>query len=429
VAPEARAQCREGCDRISNTYLGNDTLGNVTTGGNNTAVGDGALAADTVGNINTAVGVLALGDNTGGGENTALGWGALRHNTTGSDNTATGSDALSENTTGHYNTANGEGALLVNTIGNYNTASGYFALVLNTAGNNNTAAGDNALSANTIGNDNTATGSMALAANTSGFRNTANGLSSLANNSTGNQNTAEGANALFRNTTGAGNVASGYNALLNNTTGGFNTALGASAGSKLTTGSNNIDIASHGLAGEANTIRVGTQGTQTNTYVAGIYGTPAAEGINVLIDSTGHLGTITSSARFKDQIKPMDTVSESLFSLKPVTFRYKKELDPKAIPQFGLVAEDVARVDPALVARDEEGKPYTVRYEAVNAMLLNEFLKAHRKAETQEEKIIALTSVVADQQQEIAALAARIQKVSERHAVEKPAARIASNKE
>ena len=166
-----------------------------------------------------------------------------------------------------------------------------------------------------------------------------------------------------------------------NTSGSNNIALGKAAGFKLTTGKNNIDIGSQGVAGESSTIRIGAKSTQKNTYIAGISGVTVAGGVGVVIDSNGHLGTVTSSKHYKEAIKPMKDASEAILSLQPVTFRYKEELDPAGIPQFGLVAEEVAKVDPDLVARDEEGKPYTVRYEAVNAMLLNEFIKEHRKVE------------------------------------------------
>jgi len=206
---------------------------------------------------------------------------------------------------------------------------------------------------------------------------------SLYHNTTGPRNTSTGYGALYDNTTGQSNTASGYDSLLHNTIGSRNIALGSSAGMNLTTGNNNIDIGNVGNAGESSTIRIGTIGANQNTYIAGISGVTVAGGIGVIIDSSGHLGTATSSVRYKEAIQPMKNVSEAVLSLKPVTFRYKKELDPQAIPQFGLVAEDVAKVDPDLVARDEEGKPYTVRYEAVNAMLLNEFLKEHKKVEEQ----------------------------------------------
>src|SRR5207245_3590083 len=185
----------------------------------------------------------------------------------------------------------------------------------------------------------------------------------------------------------------------------FNIALGDNAGFSLTTGSNNIDIGNKGVAAESKTIRIGKVGTQTNTFIAGISGATVAGGVGVIIDTNGHLGTVVSSERFKDAIEPMDKASEAILSLKPVTFHYKHELDPEGIPQFGLVAEEVEKVNPDLVARDEQGKPYTVRYEAVNAMLLNEFLKEHRKV--QEMEANATT-----QRKQIDTLTAGLQKVS-----------------
>src|SRR5262249_31157238 len=168
-------------------------------------------------------------------------------------------------------------------------------------------------------------------------------------------------------------------------------------------------IGNNGVPGDAKKIRIGINGVQKNTYIGGIFGVTVPTGVAVLVDNSGHLGTTTSSARFKEAIKPMDKTSEAILSLKPVTFHYKKDLDPDSIPQFGLVAEEVAKVNPYLVARDDEGKPYTVRYEAVNAMLLNEFLKEHRKVEQealknrqQEATISELRSALAQQQAEIA---------------------------
>jgi len=184
--------------------------------------------------------------------------------------------------------------------------------------------------------------------------------------------------------------------------------LGASAGINLTTGNNNIDIGNAGSAGESNTIRIGTAATQTDTFIAGISGVTVAGGVGVIIDTNGHLGTVVSSERFKEQIKPMDKASEAILALKPVTFRYKHELDPDGIPQFGLVAEEVEKVNPDLVARDAEGKVNTVRYEAVNAMLLNEFLKEHRKVQEQEATITQLKSSAAKQEATITELKSRV---------------------
>ncbi|HEX3620532.1 MAG TPA: tail fiber domain-containing protein [Candidatus Udaeobacter sp.] len=371
---------------------------------------DGGYAGD-----NTAEGTDSLFSLTTGTENTAIGFDALFSNTTGDSNTATGSIALSTNTTGVRNTANGFAALNSNTTGERNTATGRAAMTSNTTGNNNTADGHDALFSNTTAIRNTATGSFALFSNT-----------------TGPNNTAIGYFALFSNTTGNSNTASGYDALLNNTTGVGNIALGNFAGSNLTTGDNNIDIGNLGVAGEGNTIRIGTEGTQANAYLAGIYQTNIAKGLVVKVDSDGHLGTVGSSERFKDAVKPMDKASEAILALKPVTFHYKKEFDSDGTPQFGLVAEEVEKVNPDLVVRDADGKPYTVRYEAVNAMLLNEFLKEHRKVEQQEATITQqrkqFEAAISQQQKEIKTLAAtvkeqasQIQKVSAQLEMTRPA--------
>ena len=357
---------------------------------------------------NTAEGTDALFNLTTGPDNTAIGFDALYSNTTGDSNTATGSIALSSNTTGVRNTANGYAALNSNTTGERNTATGRAALTFNTTGNNNTADGHDALFFNTTGIWNTATGSFALFSNTSA-----------------NDNTAIGYFALFGNTTGTNNTANGTNALLNNTIGNENIALGNLAGSNLTIGDSNIDIGNQGVAAEADTIRIGTQGTQTKTFIAGITGA-AVIGVPVKVNAAGQLGTAPSSERFKTEIKPMDKASEAILALKPVSFRYKKELDPDGIWQFGLVAEDVAKVNPDLVVRDAAGKVYTVRYEAVNAMLLNEFLKEHRTIEEEKATIAQLKqdfqSRFAEQQKQIQVLTAGLQKVSTQLELSKPAA-------
>lgn len=307
----------------------------------------------------------------------------------------------------NQNTAEGQDALFGLTTGVNNTAIGFDALFSDTDGFDNTAIGYQALLNNTTGYLNTATGSYTLHSNTTGAGNTASGNGALTGNTTGSNNTATGEGALTNNTTGNSNMASGYNALLYNTTGGHNIALGAAAGLNLTTGSNNIDIGNQGVGGEANTIRIGRPGTHTATFVSGISGATVPSGIAVVVDSSGHLGTITSSSRFKEAIRPMDKASEAILSLQPVTFRYKHGLDPEGIPQFGLVAEQVEKVNPELVVRDEHGKPYSVRYEAVNAMLLNEFLKEHRTVEKQaatieqqERRLAELERAVAELRQE-----------------------------
>jgi len=315
------------------------------------------------------MGAGALLSNTIAFQNTADGAFALFSNTTGSNNTAVGANALFSNADGFRNNAVGILALSAHQTGNFNNAFGALALAADQSGTSNNAFGDEALRSNTTGTDNTAMGDFALHDNTTGIRNTATGEGALQNNTTGGINTASGFQALLSNTTGLANTAIGYHALADNTSGSNNIALGAGAGVNVTTANNAICI---GTVGE---------NVDASCYIGNIFGQTSAGGTAVFIDSNGKLGTSTSSRRFKDGIKTMERASEALFALKPVTFRYKKELDPKGTPQFGLVAEDVARIDPDLVVRDRNRKPYTVRYDAVNAMLLNEFLKEHRKVE------------------------------------------------
>jgi hypothetical protein len=358
-------------------------------------------------------------------ETTAEGDGALFSLTTGFGNTALGFNALRSDTEGSFNTATGRNALRFHITGDHNTATGGAALLLNTDGEGNTATGRAAMGNGTTGNNNTATGWQALFNNTAD-RNTATGAFALYSNTTGFGNAANGNVALLSNTTGEFNTANGIEALVSNTTGGSNIALGAFAGGDLTTGDFNIDIGNVGVAAEANTIRIGTSGDQTRTFIAGISGAAVA-GAAVKVNANGQLGVAPSSERFKAEIKPMDKASEAILALKPVTFRYKKELDPTGIPQFGLVAEQVAKVNPALVDRDGKGEIYTVRYEAVNAMLLNEFLKQHRNVQE-------LEATVVQQQKEIQALtagvkeqASQIQKVSAQLVMTKPAPQMVIN--
>ena len=400
LAPQARATCQDACLTNDNTVQGDDALISLTSGTDNTANGSNALL----------------------------------NNTIGIENTATGSHALYYNTTGNYNVANGDYALYSNTTGIDNDAFGSGTMLSNTTGSKNSAIGDVALYRNTTGYGNAASGANALQENTIGSNNTANGAFALFNNTTSSDNTATGFQALFSNTTGRNNTANGYNALYNNTTGGSNITLGFQAGLNLTTGNSNIDIGNVGVAGESKRIRIGKSGTQTKTFIAGISGVTVPGGVGVIVGTNGQLGTVVSSERFKDTIKPMDKASEAILALKPVTFHYKKDLDPEGVPQFGLVAEDVEKVNPALVARDADGKVYTVRYDAVNAMLLNEFLKAHRKVEEQEATITQLKSTVAQQQKGMEVFAAtvkeqasQIQKVSAQLELNKPAPRTVLN--
>jgi hypothetical protein len=410
LSQQAQAVCQEGCDLVNgNTFLGDNALSN-NTGILNTAIGSNSLSSNTTGNFNTATGadVLVL-------------------NTTGFSNTAYGEETLPNNTIGVENTAVGVNCLFNNTEGNDNIAIGNSALQSNTTGDGNVAVGQGALIKNTTADNNTATGTFALTNNTTGFVNAAFGYQALYSNTEGIANTAVGDIALFNNTIGSYNTAYGNNSLANNTTGSFNTALGDAAGVNLTTGSNNIDISNYGVAGESKTIRIGTKGTQTKTFIAGIGGVTVSGGTAVYIKSNGQLGTVTSSRRFKDKIKPMDATSEALLALKPVTFRYKQHIDPDRVPQFGLVAEEVEKVNPDLVLHDDDGKPYSVRYEAVNAMLLNEFLKAH-------DKIDNLEAVAAKQQKEIASLtaqlkeqSAQIRKVNDKVEMTKPAPQLVTS--
>jgi len=355
--------------------------------GGNTAEGQNALLSLTSGTFNTALGFLSLRSETEGQFNTAVGAGALLAN-----------EGRPATNLGIENTAVGAGALLSNTTASFNTADGAFALFSNTTGSGNTANGFQALQHNITGGGNTAIGDSALFTNSTGFA-----------------NTAEGLNALRFNTIGMENTAVGNGALSNNTTGGNNIALGAGAGSNVTTANNVICIDAEG------------NNVGNSCYIGNIFGSTSSSGVAVLVNSNGRLGTMTSSARFKHEIKPMDKASEVLLALKPVTFCYKKGIDPQGIPQFGLVAEDVEEVNPDLVVRDNEGKPYTVRYDAVNAMLLNEFLKEHKAFLKEQCKVEEQGAVIARQQKQIEALTSGLQKVSAQLEASKPAPHVVNN--
>ena len=410
--------------------------------GFNTAEGQSALLSLTTGVANTAVGWFSLKSNAEGNFNTATGAGTLLLNT-GDENTATGAGALLSNSTGQSNTANGAFALFGNTEGADNTAVGWKALFNNTTGNASTAIGSGTLFANTTGSNNVANGFQALLSNTEGSDNTATGHSALATNNTGTSNTAEGFQALYFNTTGSVNTAVGAHALLNKTTGSFNTAVGADALLNNASGSSNTVLgyqAGNGITTANNVIAIRAFGENVSNscYIGQIFDSTSVGGSAVFVNAVGKLGTTTSSRRFKDDIKPMDKASEVILALKPVTFRYKKEIDPAGRSQFGLVAEQVAHVNPDLVVCDKEGKPYTVRYDQVNAMLLNEFLKEHHTVEEQQSKIAnqqasitALKATVAQQQEsvesklvqqekQIEALTSGLQKVSAQLAAASP---------
>jgi Chaperone of endosialidase len=360
---------QEGGER--NTALGFQTLFNLTTADDNTATGYQALFSNTDGYSNTANGYQALYANTTGRENTAMGYRAGQ-DLAGSENTAVGSDALASS------------------FGDGNTAVGHQASNL-ISGSGNTAMGDSALFS-ISGSWNTAVGQMAMAGVAVGSNNTAIGAFALAPGfatGAGNDNVAIGRDALARNQ-GSNNTAVGNSALFNNVSGDFNTALGYAAGVTITTASNVICIG----AG------VG-QNVGNSCYIGNIFGQTSGDGVPVFVNSVNKLGTVTSSRRFKEKIEPMGNSSKALFSLRPITFHYKQEIDPAGRSHFGLVAEDVEKVNPDLVVCDKEGKPYTVRYDQVNAMLLNEFLKEHRKNEEQ-------AATIAQQQKDLQAIVAQL---------------------
>jgi Chaperone of endosialidase len=287
---------------------------------------------------------------------------------------------LFNNSIGHDNTASGAYALNLNSTGDENTAAGYLTLYTNSTGSANTASGMQALYSNTTGGDNTATGYSALYSNTTGEYNTASGESALYANTTGKLNSAAGVNALHNNTTGDYNTVSGVDALYSNTTGSFNIAAGYKAGFNLTSGSNNIDIGNVGVAGETGKIRIGTPSSQTSAFIAGIYGS-SVSGSAVMVSSSGQLGVVVSSERYKTTIAPMGSHTANLAQLRPVTFHLKT--DPQGTLQYGLIAEEVARVYPELVVRDENGRIDGVRYDELAPMLLNEVQHEQQKVAAQ----------------------------------------------
>ena len=321
------------------------------------------------------------------------------------------------NTTGERNTALGDSALYLNTEGSRNTAIGNPAMLNNTTGNDNTAIGAGALFSNTDGDSNTAVGSEALVTNTTGFNNTADGYQALQSNTEGNFNTAVGFRALNDNILGGQNTALGYfagfgvigtnntavggNALFNSSTGNGNTALGAFAGGGVTTANNVICIGAQGA------------NVDNSCFVANIYSNVqpivGTDPDSVTITSAGRLGRgNVSSRRYKHDIKPMDKASETLYALKPVSFRYNKEYDATQTLAFGLIAEEVAEVYPDLVGRNPEGQPESVRFEQINAMLLNEFLKEHQTVQAQQKEIDALKQELKEQRALIETVTARI---------------------
>lgn len=401
----------------SSTNLGNSKIFQT---GSNVGIGTTAPAnvLDVVGHVNATLAyrlggsnVLAMpGSLTNG--NIAVGAKALPVNTTGIGNTAVGYLALSTNNTGQQNTATGAGAMQFNTSGVDDTATGSSALESNTTGGGNTATGYAALFFNSGGGSNTATGDLALFRNTLGYYNTATGSGALLSNSTGSSNTASGDGALSSNTTGSNNVAVGNVALGNNTTGSNNIAIGVGAGEGVSmVNSNNIQIGSAGSTSDSGAIRIGTIGTQTSFFVAGVSG--VATGLNnavpVMIDSNGQLGTISSSRRLKEDIHEMGDASRELMRLRPVTFRYKQPFDDGSKPvQYGLIAEEVAEVYPDMVARSADGQIETVKYQMLDPMLLNEVQR--QQAQIQDLKVLVLEqqSQLKTQQAQIGELLSRV---------------------
>jgi len=387
--------------------------------GFNTAEGFGALFALTTGTFNTALGFKALNADTSGGSNTAVGGQALLHNNTGSFNTAIGENALVFNTGGSFNMALGQGALANNLTGNSNTAMGFQALNTNTT-DNNTGVGFQALRSNVGGGSLTAIGFQTLSGNISGGSfSTAVGFQAdqVSNN---NSNDAFGYQSLLNVTTGGFNVAMGVRTLNDLIDGSFNTAIGNNAGDGLVHGSFNLFLGQGVFAGAAT--------ESFHTYIKNVYSTPTGLARIVRVLPSGLLGTFeASSRRFKDDIKPMDKASEVILALKPVTFHYKKEMDPQGTLMYGLVAEEVEKVIPEMVTHDEKGQIDGVRYESINMMVLNEFLKEHQKVQE-------LEATVAQQKKGMELLAAQlkeqaalIQKVSAQVEMSKPAPTVVAN--
>ena len=371
---------------------GQDPSSNDTSDGNsNTGGGAGALLSVTTGDFNTAYGHSALGSNTSGILNTGFGQCALCVNSSGAWNTAVGAGAL-QNNNGNSNTAVGFQALYSNTTNGNNTAIGLDALFAN-GGHDNTAAGAVALQANTTGSKNVAYGSFALQQNTSGFANTALGQAALLTNVTGIQNTAVGLAAL-QNNSGSNNIAMGFQ-----------------AGFRLTGGNNNIDIGAftRGLAGESNTMRIGTGLGLARTLIAGIHGVPVS-GSQVFVNANGQLGTAPSSARYKRDIQPMGDRSHGLLKLRPVTFHYK--FDPQGPQQYGLIAEEVAEVYPDLVTKGDDGKVESVQYHELIPMLLNEVQHQQQQLSQLKAQNERLQALLLEENATLAARLARFEKAS-----------------
>ena len=408
-----------------------------TAAGGNTGLGVNALTSVNpgAGGINnTAVGTNALTADTGGFYNVAVGSGALANNISGNFNMAIGAEALNQNNA-NFNLAIGFRVAFQNTIGNHLTGIGAAAMRNNTTAGFNTAVGADALRENTSTELNVAVGDSALTS----FNGTA---------ATDGANTALGSIALVTLTSGQENVAVGRRALENSTSGSNNTSLGWRSGDGVLTGDGNTCIGSstctntssadnvvcigQNSAGEnfSNRAYIPNVGQFTQNFVVG-----NVEFVTVRL-SDGKLGHTVSSRRYKDDIKPMGDASELIYKLKPVSFRYKKTPEYQGDNlDYGLIAEDVAEIDPKLAIRDGKGQIESLRYVAIYNMMLNEFLKEHKKVEEQQASIADLKSTVALQQKEMQVLtaqlkeqAAQIQKVSAQVEASKPAPKVVANK-
>jgi hypothetical protein len=375
IGPRLHAQCANTTTLgVSSTCFGTGSLESSTTGAIfDVAIGFNTLNLDTSGSSNTAVGAWVLALNTGGNENTGVGHVALANLTTGNQNTAVGSWALSQSATGDGNTALGWDAMGATVTGGYNTATGYDALADDGAGGYNVAMGDQ---------------------------------------------------ALWRNTSGFDNTAVGADALANQLTGNANLALGIGAGAAYTgSESFNVLLDNSGVVGESYVMRLGAVGLQTKTFVAGIYGATSSSGVPVYVNSSGQLGTATSSLRFKEDVADLGAASDELLRLRPVTFHYKAAYDDgQRVLQYGLIAEEVAAVDPGLVEFGADGQPLTVRYHFVDAMLLGEVQKQHANLAGQEALLARQAAEIAAQKTAIAALTDRLAKLEAAVAAARPPA-------
>jgi len=437
--PVPTATPRLGEDRGNNNSAAEnvDALNINTTGQYNTAHGWHALSANTSGSYNTSTGSYSLSSNMAGSRNSAVGAYSLQNNTTGSANNALGESALWSNTTGSYNVAMGASALQDNTTGWGNIAFGGDALSGNTTGMENTALGDAALQNNSTGSGNVAIGAVALFYKTGASyqlqgANTAVGYRALCYTGAewgtglgGEGNTAVGDRAMLYNVDGSFNCAFGLLALSTDngeSDGNGNTAMGNRAGYGLRTGTGNVYIGEQEMARDPN--------ESYHTYIHNINTTSVSGGFadTVTVDlNTGLLGHLTSSRRHKEDIKAMQDASETLYRLKPVTYRYKKEIDRNQVLDYGLIAEEVAEVDPNLAIRNAKGEIETVRYSAINVMLLNEFLKEHKAFVAEQEKVKNLEAGMAGLLATVKEQATQIQKVSAQLELRKPIRTLARN--